>query len=87
MNSNLLSASSSMHKLLNELCEADVRVLAARIDMDYNTPRPHPFRFFIHAWKDENFTRWAAHYYTIENAQKHETYVPFLNGQVFVLND
>lgn len=87
MNSNLISATRHMQNLLQELCEADVAVLAARIDMNYDTPRPHPFRFFILAWNDENFKRWAAQYHTTENEQRHETSVPFLDGQVFVLND
>ena len=87
MNSNLLSASRHVQEIMKELCDAQVTVLAMRIDMDYNTPVPHPFRFYIRAWKDENFTRWAVQYHTNENVQRHETSVPFLGGQVFVLND
>lgn len=87
MNNNLISVTQHMQNLLQELCEADVRILAARIVMDYNTPGRTPFRFLIHAWNDENFTRWAEEYYTHENEQGHETTVPFLDGQVFVLND
>lgn len=87
MNSNLISATRHMQSILQELCKADVTVLAARIDQNYNTPRPHPFRFFIHAWNDMNYTRWAAQYHTCENEQRHETSVPFLDGQVYVLYD
>lgn len=87
MNSNLLSATRRMQNLMQELCEADVHILAARIDMDYNTPRPHTFRFHIHAWNDANFACWAVQYHTTENVQRHETTVPFLDGQVFTLND
>ncbi len=87
MNSNLLSASRHAQEIMNELCEADVSILAMRIDMDYNTPRPHPFRFFIHAWNDANFHRWAVQYYAVNNEQRHETSVPFLDGQVFALHD
>lgn len=84
MNTNLLSASRHAQHLMTELCEAQVTVLAMRIDMDYNTPIPHPFRFYIHAWNDENFTRWAVQYHAFES--EHETMVPFLEGQVFALH-
>lgn len=87
MNTNLLSASRHAQDIMNELCKADVTVLAMRIDMDYNTPMPHPFRFYIHAWNDANFARWAVQYHTNENVPLHKTSVPFLDGQVFVLND
>lgn len=87
MNNNLISTTRHMQNMIQELCEADVTVLSARIDMDYNTPRPHPFRFYIHAWNDENYARWAVSYHTEENEQRHETTVPFLDGQVYVLND
>ncbi len=86
-NYNLTDVSRHMQRTLQELCKAEVTVLSARIDMVYNTPTPRPFRFFIHAWNDANFTRWAVQYYTWENEQRHETSVPFLDGQVFVLND
>lgn len=87
MNSNMLSAFRHAQEIVNQLCEADVRILSVRIDMDCETPRPHLFRFYIHAWNDENFIRWAVQYQTCENEQRHETSVPFLDGQVFVLND
>lgn len=87
MNTNLISAARHARNIMIELSDADVTVLSVRIDMVYNTPRPHPFRFFIHAWNDQNFARWAAQYITIKNKQRHETSVPFLDGQVFVLDD
>lgn len=83
MNTNLLSASRHAQVIVKELCEAQVTILAMRINMDYNTPIPHPFRFYIHAWNDENFTRWAIQYHTHES--EHETTVPFPDGQVFTL--
>ena len=87
MNNNLISTTRHMQQILQELCEANVTVLAARIDMDYDTPKPHPFRFDIHAWNDLNFTLWAIQYHQWENNRRRATCVPFLDGQVFALYD
>lgn len=78
------SSTLSGLNIMTELCEAQVTILAMRIDMDYNTPTPHPFRFYIQAWNDENFTCWASQYLTLES--EHESTVPFLEGQVFALH-
>lgn len=82
MNTNLLSASRHAQQIMTELCEARVTILAARIDMDYNTP--DPFRFYIQAWNDENFLLWSAQYHT--NVNKRTTTVPFNDGQVFAIH-
>lgn len=87
MNTNLISISRRAYRLVNELCEAEVTILSVRFDMDYNTSQPHPFRFYIHAWKDEKFSRWADQYITTEDKQRHETLVRFVNGQVYALYD
>ena len=87
MNNNLISTARHMQNMIQELCEADVTVLSARISMNYNTPMPHLFRFNILAWNDENFARWAVQYRTYEDEQRHETSVPFLDGRVLVLHD
>ena len=42
MNNNLISTARHMQNMVQELCEADVTVLSARIDMDYNTPPAAP---------------------------------------------
>ena len=84
-NKDLIPAERQMHNLLEQLVEAEVTVLAARVDMDYNAPCPYPFRFHIHAWGDSNFRVWASNYAQVED--KEQTTIPFGHGEVFSLHD
>lgn len=87
MNTNLLPVSQRAYKIVEELNNAQVTILSMRIDMDYNTPCPHLFRFYIHAWNDQNFDRWAGEYLRHVDMQRHEIQVRFVNGMVYALND
>lgn len=83
-NKNLIPAERQMRELLAQLDRAEVTVLAARLDMDYTAPSPHPFHFHIQAWGDSNFRVWASNYAQTINVQY--TRIPFGYGEVFSLN-
>ena len=83
-NTNLIPAEKQMSNLLEQLVRADVTILSVRIDMDYRTPDPHPFHFYIHAWEDSNFRVWARSYAQTIDVQG--THIPFGYGEVFSLH-
>lgn len=82
-NKDMILAERQMRNLLEQLDNAEVTVLSARLDMDYSTPRPHPFQFHIQAWGDSNFREWSRCYWLEESER--QTTVPFGYGEVFSL--
>lgn len=84
-NKDLIPAERQMRNLLEQLDKAEVIVLSARVDMDYSSPRPYPFRFHIHAWEDSNFRVWARNYAQEEDEERR--IIPFGYGEVFSRHD